>query len=162
MILAPLLTTHINTVIWSWPDIYIKENGSKIIFSKENGSMIKLTWHQSIGKRSSFFFVRKISFFYFQVKDHEDVVWELWRRQDEADRSLIASLRAAAGLPTQEDTLRDMFGILFCLFHLFATGKLLYWWLWNHHRTSSCGGGSSRNGANGGGFRFWQDVNRWR
>ena len=160
MILISLLITYINTVIWTWPGIYIKENGSKIIFSKENGSMIKLTWHQSIGKRT-FFFGRKISFFYFQVKDHEDVVWELWRRQDEADRSLIASLRAAVGLPTQEDNLRDMFGILFYLFHLFAIEKLLYWWLWNHHRTSSCGGGS-RNGAIGGGFRFWQDVNWWR
>ena len=28
---------------------------------------------------------------------------ELWRRRDEADRDLIASLRAAAGLPTQEE-----------------------------------------------------------
>lgn len=33
----------------------------------------------------------------------EDAVQELWRRRDEADRDLIASLRAAAGLPTQED-----------------------------------------------------------
>ncbi|XP_048231583.1 uncharacterized protein LOC8259314 isoform X2 [Ricinus communis] len=39
----------------------------------------------------------------YQVKDHEDAVQELWRRRDEADRGLIASLRAAAGLPTQED-----------------------------------------------------------
>ncbi|XP_050210004.1 uncharacterized protein LOC126660499 [Mercurialis annua] len=38
-----------------------------------------------------------------QVKDHEDAIQELWRRRDEADRGLIASLRAAAGLPTQED-----------------------------------------------------------
>lgn len=28
---------------------------------------------------------------------------ELWRRRDKADRGLIASLRASAGLPTQED-----------------------------------------------------------
>ncbi|KAL2939909.1 Histone-lysine N-methyltransferase 2B [Bienertia sinuspersici] len=33
----------------------------------------------------------------------EDAVHELWRRRDEADRDLIASLRAAAGLPTQEE-----------------------------------------------------------
>ncbi|XP_015881634.3 uncharacterized protein LOC107417540 isoform X1 [Ziziphus jujuba] len=39
----------------------------------------------------------------YQVKDLEDAVKELWRRRDKADRDLIASLRAAAGLPTQED-----------------------------------------------------------
>ncbi|XP_048495302.1 uncharacterized protein LOC104907813 isoform X2 [Beta vulgaris subsp. vulgaris] len=39
----------------------------------------------------------------YQVRDLEDAVQELWRRRDEADRDLIASLRAAAGLPTQED-----------------------------------------------------------
>ncbi|KDP43490.1 hypothetical protein JCGZ_16777 [Jatropha curcas] len=39
----------------------------------------------------------------YQVKDLEDAVQELWRRRDKADRGLIASLRAAAGLPTQED-----------------------------------------------------------
>ncbi|KAG8650128.1 hypothetical protein MANES_07G007000v8 [Manihot esculenta] len=39
----------------------------------------------------------------YQVKDHEDAVQELWRRRDKADQGLIASLRAAAGLPTQED-----------------------------------------------------------
>ncbi|GAB4828072.1 hypothetical protein Ancab_034987 [Ancistrocladus abbreviatus] len=39
----------------------------------------------------------------YQVKDLEDAVQELWRRRDEADRDLIASLRAAAGLPTQEE-----------------------------------------------------------
>uniref|UniRef100_A0A803P3Q7 Uncharacterized protein n=1 Tax=Cannabis sativa TaxID=3483 RepID=A0A803P3Q7_CANSA len=39
----------------------------------------------------------------YQVKDLEDAVKELWRRKDKADRGLIASLRAAAGLPTQED-----------------------------------------------------------
>lgn len=38
-----------------------------------------------------------------QVKDLEDAVKELWRRRDKADRDLIASLRAAAGLPTQEE-----------------------------------------------------------
>jgi hypothetical protein len=37
------------------------------------------------------------------VKDLEDAVQELWRRRDKADRGLIASLRAAAGLPAQED-----------------------------------------------------------
>ncbi|XP_030547435.1 uncharacterized protein LOC115753080 [Rhodamnia argentea] len=39
----------------------------------------------------------------YQVKDLEDAVQELWRRKDFADRDLIASLRAAAGLPTQEE-----------------------------------------------------------
>ncbi|KAI3818479.1 hypothetical protein L1987_12287 [Smallanthus sonchifolius] len=39
----------------------------------------------------------------YQVRDLEDVVQELWRRRDKADRELIASLRAAAGLPTQEE-----------------------------------------------------------
>ncbi|KAJ9174512.1 hypothetical protein P3X46_013149 [Hevea brasiliensis] len=39
----------------------------------------------------------------YQVKDLEDAVQELWRRSDKADQGLIASLRAAAGLPTQED-----------------------------------------------------------
>lgn len=38
-----------------------------------------------------------------QVKDLEDAVQELWKRRDIADRDLIASLRAAAGLPTQEE-----------------------------------------------------------
>ncbi|CAI0404675.1 unnamed protein product [Linum tenue] len=40
----------------------------------------------------------------YQVKDLEDAVQELWRRRDVADHDLIVSLRAAAGLPTQEDT----------------------------------------------------------
>ncbi|XP_042515527.1 uncharacterized protein LOC122089859 [Macadamia integrifolia] len=39
----------------------------------------------------------------YQVKDLDDAVQELWRRRDEADRDLIASLRAAAGLPSQEE-----------------------------------------------------------
>lgn len=39
----------------------------------------------------------------YQVKDLEDAVKELWRRKDKADRDLIISLRAAAGLPTQEE-----------------------------------------------------------
>ncbi|KAF7153315.1 hypothetical protein RHSIM_Rhsim01G0128500 [Rhododendron simsii] len=39
----------------------------------------------------------------YQVRDLEDAVHELWRRRDEADRDLIASLRAAAGLPTQDE-----------------------------------------------------------
>ncbi|KAI3448879.1 hypothetical protein Pfo_005544 [Paulownia fortunei] len=38
-----------------------------------------------------------------QVRNLEEAVQELWRRRDEADRDLIASLRAAAGLPTQEE-----------------------------------------------------------
>lgn len=37
------------------------------------------------------------------MRDLEDAVHELWRRKDEADRDLIISLRAAAGLPTQEE-----------------------------------------------------------
>ncbi|CAL0326187.1 unnamed protein product [Lupinus luteus] len=39
----------------------------------------------------------------YQVRDLEDAVQELWRRRDIDDRDLIASLRAAAGLPTQEE-----------------------------------------------------------
>lgn len=39
----------------------------------------------------------------YQVRGLEDAVQELWRRRDEEDRDLIASLRAAAGLPTQEE-----------------------------------------------------------
>ncbi|KAB5541023.1 hypothetical protein DKX38_013997 [Salix brachista] len=39
----------------------------------------------------------------YQVKDLEDAVQELWRRRDKADSGLIASLRAAAGLPAQEE-----------------------------------------------------------
>ncbi|KAG0487265.1 hypothetical protein HPP92_009360 [Vanilla planifolia] len=38
----------------------------------------------------------------YQVKDIDDAVRELWSRRDEADRGLIANLRAAAGLPTEE------------------------------------------------------------
>ncbi|KAJ9558275.1 hypothetical protein OSB04_012889 [Centaurea solstitialis] len=39
----------------------------------------------------------------YQVRDQEDAVQELWRRRDKAEKDLIASLRAAAGLPTQEE-----------------------------------------------------------
>lgn len=39
----------------------------------------------------------------YQVQGIEDAIQELWRRRDEADRDLIANLRAAAGLPTQEE-----------------------------------------------------------
>ncbi|KAE8701622.1 germination-related protein [Hibiscus syriacus] len=39
----------------------------------------------------------------YQVNDLEDAVRELWKRRDIPDRDLIASLRAAAGLPTQEE-----------------------------------------------------------
>ncbi|XP_039002984.1 uncharacterized protein LOC120129586 isoform X2 [Hibiscus syriacus] len=39
----------------------------------------------------------------YQVTDLEDAVLELWKRKDNADRDLISSLRAAAGLPTQEE-----------------------------------------------------------
>ncbi|KAK9068883.1 hypothetical protein SSX86_012999 [Deinandra increscens subsp. villosa] len=39
----------------------------------------------------------------YQVRELEDAVQELWRRRDKADQDLIASLRAAAGLPTQEE-----------------------------------------------------------
>lgn len=38
-----------------------------------------------------------------QVRDLEDAVQELWKRRDEADKDLIATLRAAAGLPTQDE-----------------------------------------------------------
>ncbi|KAJ1400295.1 Zinc finger, PHD-type [Sesbania bispinosa] len=39
----------------------------------------------------------------YQVKSLEDAVQELWRRRNIADKDLITSLRAAAGLPTQEE-----------------------------------------------------------
>lgn len=39
----------------------------------------------------------------YQVRDMEDAVQELWKRRDIFDRDLIANLRAAAGLPTQEE-----------------------------------------------------------
>ncbi|KAF8403799.1 hypothetical protein HHK36_011905 [Tetracentron sinense] len=39
----------------------------------------------------------------YQVRDLDDAVQELWRRRDKADRDQIASMRAAAGLPTQEE-----------------------------------------------------------
>ncbi|KAA8515670.1 hypothetical protein F0562_018719 [Nyssa sinensis] len=39
----------------------------------------------------------------YKVRDLEDAVQELWGRRDKTDRDLIASLRAAAGLPTQEE-----------------------------------------------------------
>lgn len=39
----------------------------------------------------------------YQVKDLEDAVQELWRQRDKADRDLIASLRAKARLPTQDE-----------------------------------------------------------
>ncbi|KAI7741806.1 hypothetical protein M8C21_003239, partial [Ambrosia artemisiifolia] len=39
----------------------------------------------------------------YRVRDLEDAVQELWRRRDKADRELTARLRAAAGLPTQEE-----------------------------------------------------------
>lgn len=42
-------------------------------------------------------------FSFCQVTNLEEAVQELWRRRDEADKDLIASLRAAAGLPTQEE-----------------------------------------------------------
>ncbi|KAL0411338.1 UNVERIFIED_CONTAM: hypothetical protein Slati_3723500 [Sesamum latifolium] len=38
-----------------------------------------------------------------QIRNLEEAVQELWRRRDEADRDLIASFRAAAGLPTEEE-----------------------------------------------------------
>ncbi|KAJ8490808.1 hypothetical protein OPV22_012529 [Ensete ventricosum] len=40
----------------------------------------------------------------YQVKDIHDAVRELWKRKDIADSDLIASLRVAAGLPSQEET----------------------------------------------------------
>ncbi|KAK6928753.1 hypothetical protein RJ641_004958 [Dillenia turbinata] len=39
----------------------------------------------------------------YQVKDLEDAVRELWMRRDKADQPLIATLRAEAGLPTDEE-----------------------------------------------------------
>ncbi|PIN14085.1 putative transcription factor HALR/MLL3, involved in embryonic development [Handroanthus impetiginosus] len=38
-----------------------------------------------------------------QVRNLEEAIQELWKRRDEADKDLIASLRAAVGLPTQEE-----------------------------------------------------------
>ncbi|KAF3629515.1 putative tRNA-dihydrouridine(20a/20b) synthase [NAD(P)+]-like [Capsicum annuum] len=39
----------------------------------------------------------------YQVRNLEDAVQELWRRRDVADRDLIASLRAGAGLPVEDE-----------------------------------------------------------
>ncbi|GJS97127.1 zinc finger, FYVE/PHD-type containing protein [Tanacetum coccineum] len=39
----------------------------------------------------------------YQVRDLEDAVQELWRRRDKADQTLIIRLRAAAGLPIQDE-----------------------------------------------------------
>ncbi|XP_022960261.1 uncharacterized protein LOC111461058 [Cucurbita moschata] len=39
----------------------------------------------------------------YQVKNLDDAVQEIWRRKDDADRDLIVNLRAAAGLPIQEE-----------------------------------------------------------
>ncbi|XP_071720632.1 uncharacterized protein [Rutidosis leptorrhynchoides] len=39
----------------------------------------------------------------YQIRDNEDAIKELWRRRDKAEKGLIASLRAAAELPTQEE-----------------------------------------------------------
>ncbi|MCD7454968.1 hypothetical protein HAX54_026662 [Datura stramonium] len=39
----------------------------------------------------------------YQVRNLEDAVQELWRRRDLADRDLIASLRAGAGLPVEDE-----------------------------------------------------------
>lgn len=38
-----------------------------------------------------------------QVRDTDDAVRELWKRKDITERKLITSLRAAAGLPSQDD-----------------------------------------------------------
>ncbi|CAH2054526.1 unnamed protein product [Thlaspi arvense] len=39
----------------------------------------------------------------YQVKDHQDAVQELWKKKDVVDKDLVATLRAAAGLPTEEE-----------------------------------------------------------
>ncbi|CAN4080557.1 unnamed protein product [Withania somnifera] len=39
----------------------------------------------------------------YQVRNLEDAVQELWRRRDVSDRDLIASLRAGAGLPVEDE-----------------------------------------------------------
>ncbi|WMV10801.1 hypothetical protein MTR67_004186 [Solanum verrucosum] len=39
----------------------------------------------------------------YQVRNLEDAVQELWRRRDVADKDLIASLRAEAGLPVEDE-----------------------------------------------------------
>ncbi|KAF8083053.1 hypothetical protein N665_0794s0014 [Sinapis alba] len=41
----------------------------------------------------------------YQVKDLQDAVQELWKKKDMVDTGLVASLRAAAGLPTDEEIL---------------------------------------------------------
>lgn len=51
-------------------------------------------------------FLFYITYFYYlncQVRNLEEAVQELWRRRDEADKDLIANLRAAVGLPSQEE-----------------------------------------------------------
>ncbi|KAL0379873.1 UNVERIFIED_CONTAM: hypothetical protein Sangu_0051600 [Sesamum angustifolium] len=47
------------------------------------------------------FFLQSLS--RYQVRNLEEAVQELWKRRDESDRVLIASLRSAAGLPAQEE-----------------------------------------------------------
>ncbi|PKA58245.1 Histone-lysine N-methyltransferase ATX3 [Apostasia shenzhenica] len=44
----------------------------------------------------------------YQVKDIDDAVRELWSRRDETDRDIIASLKAAAGFPTEESVFSTM------------------------------------------------------
>ncbi|EOA29929.1 hypothetical protein CARUB_v10013022mg [Capsella rubella] len=39
----------------------------------------------------------------YQVKDIPDAIQELWKKKDVVDKELIASLRAATGLPTEEE-----------------------------------------------------------
>lgn len=45
----------------------------------------------------------KVNFEIFQVRNMEEAVQELWRRRNEADRDVIANLRAAAGLPIEDE-----------------------------------------------------------
>ncbi|KAJ0244303.1 PHD finger family protein [Hirschfeldia incana] len=45
----------------------------------------------------------------YEVKDLQDAVQELWKKKDMVDTELIASLRAAAGLPTDEIFSRSPF-----------------------------------------------------
>ncbi|KAL0373266.1 UNVERIFIED_CONTAM: hypothetical protein Sradi_3242300 [Sesamum radiatum] len=59
-------------------------------------------YHAHDALASATFYSFCVSYSY-QIRNLEEAVQELWRRRDEADRDLIASLRAAAGLPTEEE-----------------------------------------------------------
>ncbi|KAK6143165.1 hypothetical protein DH2020_023513 [Rehmannia glutinosa] len=64
------------------------------------GSVMQNTCNFKLTEISSMFVLHAVEN---AARNLEEAVQELWRRRDEADKDLIASLRAAAGLPTQEE-----------------------------------------------------------